>query len=37
MSVKEDLLEGFGCLKKDLKENQELKEVISKVGSLYII
>lgn len=29
--VKDDLLESFGCLRKDLKENEELKEVISKV------
>ena len=30
-AVKDDLLESFGCLRKDLKENEELKEVISKV------
>ena len=29
--MKEDLLESFGCLRKDLKENEELKELISKV------
>jgi len=29
--VKDDLLEGFGSLRKDLKENGELKEVIAKV------
>ncbi|XP_068714383.1 uncharacterized protein [Montipora foliosa] len=28
--LKEDLLESFGCLRKDLKENEELKELISK-------
>ena len=30
-TVKDDLLEGFGSLRKDLKENGELKEVIAKV------
>lgn len=29
--MKDDLLEGFGSLRKDLKENGELKEVITKV------
>jgi len=30
-TVKDDLLEGFGSLRKDLKGNGELKEVIAKV------
>lgn len=29
--VKDDLLESFGCLRKDLKENEDLKEIITKV------
>lgn len=29
--MKDDLLEGFGCLRRDLKENEELKQVIAKV------
>ena len=29
--VKDDLLESFGCLRKDLKENEDLKEIIAKV------
>ena len=29
--MKDELLEGFGCLRRDLKENEELKEVIAKV------
>jgi len=32
--VKDDLLVGFGSLRKDLKENGELKEVIEKVTPL---
>ncbi|KAL9960546.1 hypothetical protein ACROYT_G034019 [Oculina patagonica] len=28
--LKDDLLEGFGCLRKDLKETEELKQVIAK-------
>ena len=31
--MKDDLLESFGCLRKDLKENEELKDVITKVTS----
>lgn len=30
--VKDDLLESFGCLRKDLKENEDLKEIITKVS-----
>lgn len=30
--VKDDLLESFGCLRKDLKENEDLKEIIAKVS-----
>ena len=29
--VKDDLQESFGCLRKDLKENEDLKEIIAKV------
>ena len=29
--VKDDLLESFGCLRRDLKENEDLKEIITKV------
>ena len=29
--VKDDLLESLGCLRKDLKENEDLKEIITKV------
>lgn len=29
--MKDDLLEGFGCLRKDMKENEELREIIAKV------
>lgn len=30
--VKDDLLESFGCLRKDLRENEDLKEIIAKVS-----
>lgn len=30
--VKDDLLESFGCLRRDLKENEDLKEIIAKVS-----
>lgn len=29
--VKDDLLESFRCLRRDLKENEDLKEIITKV------
>ena len=35
--MKEDLLEGFGNLRKDLKENRELKEVITKVNLEHLL
>lgn len=35
--MKDDLLEGFGNLKKDLKENGELKEVIAKVNIEHLL